>query len=103
MSVAVVPLPTFDELCQFVRENLCAHDRLDPPTTPFFAAELRRRGDKCGYLFHIEGPRLLKNSALWAEEDHRIIFYDSIGTRFHEVRLSDSPAIEDLKPRRAAA
>jgi hypothetical protein len=103
MSVAVVPLPTLERLHDFVRTTLCAHDRLDPPTTPFFAAELRRSGDLCGYLFHIEGPRMLKNSALWAEEDHRILFYDSIGTRYHEVRLSDSPLLEDLRPRRAAA
>jgi hypothetical protein len=101
MGVTVVPLATMDELREFVRRTLCAHDRLDEPTTPFFAAELKRGGRLCGYLFHIEGPRLLKNSALWAEEEHRILFYDSVGTRFHEVRLSDSPALE--APARAAA
>jgi hypothetical protein len=95
MSVAVLPLPTLESLFDHVRQMLCAHDRLDPVGTPFFAAEIKRGSRVCGYLFHIEGPRLLKNSAVWTEEEHRIIFYDSMGTRYHEVRLSDSPAIEE--------
>jgi hypothetical protein len=102
MSITVAPLPTLDSLHEYVRQALCAHDRLDPPTTPFFAAEIRRGGRLCGFLYHIEGPRQMKNSAVWSEEEHRILFYDSIGTRFHEVRLSDSPALED-QPRRLAA
>ncbi|MCE9533295.1 MAG: hypothetical protein K8T89_19535 [Planctomycetes bacterium] len=102
MTQTVVPLPTLSDLHKYVREHLCAHDRLEIFSTPFFAAEIKRAGRTCGYLFHIEGPRMLKNSALWTDEEHRIIFYDSIGTRYHEVRLSDSPAIEE-KPRRAAA
>jgi len=101
MSVAVMPLPTLESLFEHVRQTLCAHDRLDPPTTPFFAAEIKRGGRVCGYLFHIEGPRLLKNSAVWTEEEHRIIFYDSTGTRYHEVRLSDSPAIDEPVKRAA--
>ena len=101
MVVPVVSLPTFDALHGFVRETLCARDRLELDTTPFFAAEIRRGGEIHGYLFHIEGPRMLKNSALWTEEDQRILFYDSIGTRYHEVKLSDAPAIE--APARRAA
>lgn len=95
MSLTVVPLPTTAELHHFVREKLCERERLDPLRTPFFATEIRRRGQLCGYLYHIEGPRLLKNSAVWAEEEHRLYFYDAIGTRFHEVALSDAPALEE--------
>jgi hypothetical protein len=102
MSISVAPLPTLDALYDYVRQTLCGHDRLDPPSTPFFAAQIHRRGRLCGYLFHIEGPRQMRNSALWAEEEHRILFYDSIGTRFHEVRLSDSPALDELPARLAA-
>ena len=95
MSVAVLPLPTLESLFDHVRNMLCDRDRLDPVSTPFFAAEMKRGSRVCGYLFHIEGPRLLKNSAVWTEEEHRIIFYDSTGTRYYEVRLSDSPSIDE--------
>lgn len=101
MSITAVPLPTLTELHDYVRQTLCAHDRLDPDTTPFFAANVVRHDRSCGVLFHIEGPRLLKNSALWSDEDNRILFYDSIGTRFLEVRLSDSPILAE--PMRRAA
>lgn len=93
MSVQVVPLATIDELQAFVRQTLCERDRLDPNSTPMFAAPMQRGGRVCGYLFHIEGPRLMKNSALWTEDDQRILFYDSTGARFHEIRLSDAPEI----------
>lgn len=101
MSVQVVPLPTITDLHSYVRQTLCDRDRLDPGATPFFAAPLQRAGRTCGFLFHIEGPRLTKNSALWTEDDQRILFYDSMGTRFHEVRLSDAPEIQQTL-RRAA-
>ncbi len=101
MSVQVVPLPTLSDLHRFVRQTLCDHDRLDPGATPFFAAPIERGGRTCGYLFHIEGPRLMKNSALWTEDEQRILFYDSTGTRFHEIRLSDAPEIP--QPVRRAA
>lgn len=93
MDVPVVALPTIDELQRFVRQTLCEHDRLDPDQTPMFEAPLLRRGEVCGTIFHIEGPRLLRTSALWPEEEHRILFYDSIGLRFHEVRLSEAPEL----------
>jgi hypothetical protein len=48
----------------------------------------------CGLIFHVEGPRLLRTSAVWSAEDDRVIFYDSTGQRFHEVRLSESPAAD---------
>ncbi len=102
MSLTVVPLPTLQELHEFVRTTLCARDRLEVSSTPFFATEIRRRGERCGFLFHIEGPRMLKNSALWTEDEQRILFYDSIGTRYHEVRLSDAPVVEETPGRLAA-
>jgi hypothetical protein len=101
MSAAVVSLATLGELRNYVRETLCARDRLEIESTPLYAAEVKRGGRLCGYLFHIEGPRLLRNSALWSESDHRILFYDSIGTRFFEVNLSDSPALDEVEARAA--
>ena len=48
--------------------------------------------ETCGLFFQVEGPRLLKTYAVWAGDEHRILFYDSTGRRFQEVRLSESPA-----------
>jgi hypothetical protein len=91
MEVSVVALPTAEAVCRFVRDTLCSHDRLDPAQTPLYQAPLRRRGRACGRLFHVEGPRLLKTSAVWSGDEHRILFYDSTGARFGEVKLSEGP------------
>ena len=88
---AVVALPSRDELRQFVRETLCGQDQLDLDQTPFFEALLTRSGRPCGLYFEIHGPRLVRSCAIWAGEEHRILFYNSMGERFAEVRLSDAP------------
>ena len=93
MEQSVVALPKLESLTRFVRDMLCSHDRLDPVQTPMYQASLRRHGRPCGLLFHVEGPRLLKTSAIWAGDEHRILFYDSTGARFGEVRLSEGPEV----------
>jgi hypothetical protein len=95
MESSVVALPKLDSLTRFVRDMLCSHDRLDPFQTPMYQATLKRRGRACGLLFHVEGPRLLKNFAIWALDEHRILFYDSTGARFGEVKLSEGPDLPD--------
>jgi hypothetical protein len=81
-----------EELSAFVHTVLCERDALDPAQTPLFRTPLKRGGRVCGVLFHVHGPRLLRNSAVWSADDARIIFYDSSGTRFREAALSESPA-----------
>ena len=58
-----------------------------------------RNGKVCGLMFHVEGPRLLRTSAVWAADENRILFYDSTGGRARDVRLTESP---DLKTKKAA-
>jgi hypothetical protein len=41
---------------------------------------------------------MVKTYAVWAGEEDRILFYDSNGQRFGEVRLSEAP-----DPRKLAA
>ena len=91
MGEPVVALPSFEELSEYVRAALCEQDALDPGQTPFFRAVVRRGGKAWGVVFHVEGPRLLRTSAVWSADDARIIFYDSSGLRFREVDLSESP------------
>jgi hypothetical protein len=94
----VVSLPTLDALRDHVRQALCAHDQLDPTQTPMHQAVITRSGRPCGLFFQVQGPRLVKTYAVWAGDEDRILFYDSNGQRFDEVRLSDAP-----DPRKLAA
>ena len=92
----VASLPTLDDLRRHVLTVLCSRDQLDPGQTPLHEARITRRGKMCGLFFQVQGPRLLRNYALWAGEEDRILFYDSTGTRFAETRLSDAPDAERL-------
>ncbi len=101
MGEAVVALPTFDELSAFVHKALCQQDALDPDQSPLVRTPLTKGGRPCGVVFHVEGPRLLRTSAVWSADDHRIIFYDSTGQRTRAVRLSESPDIAECGTRNA--
>jgi hypothetical protein len=92
MGPAVVGFSSVEELAAFVHAALCEKDALDPRQTPLFRTPLRKAGRTCGLVFHVEGPRLLRTSAVWSPDDARVIFYDSTGARFREVRLSESPS-----------
>lgn len=100
MTEAVVALPTLDELAGFVHRTLCQQDALDPAQTPLVRTSLRRGGRPCGLLFNAVGPRLLRTAAVWAADEHRIVFYDSTGQRVRQVRLSEGPELAE--ERRAA-
>jgi hypothetical protein len=93
----VAALPTFPELCQHVLETLCQHDHLDPEQTPLEHALITRRGKPCGLFFQISGPRLLRNYAVWAGDENRILYYNSSGERIAETRLSEAPDPRGLK------
>jgi hypothetical protein len=93
---AVVSLPTLDELRRHVHETLCRHDQLDPGQTPLHQAVITRSGRPCGLFFQVQGPRLLKNYAVWAGEENKILFYDSTGLRFAVSRMCEGPDPIDL-------
>ena len=87
----VLAFTVFDELQTYIHEQLCDLDQLDIEQTPLKQMPLMRGKKLCGIVFHAEGPRLLRTSAVWALEEARVIFYDSTGCRAREVRLSESP------------
>jgi hypothetical protein len=87
----VVNLPTLDMLREHVRRTLCARDQLDPAQTPLHQAVITRAGRPCGLFFQVQGPRRVKTYAVWAGDEDRILFYDSTGQRFSEIRLSEAP------------
>jgi hypothetical protein len=87
----VACLPTIEELKHHVLSRLCEPDRLDPAQTPLLQAVVTRRGQPCGLFFQAQGPRLLKNYAVWAGDENRILFYNCNGERIAETRLSEAP------------
>jgi hypothetical protein len=87
----VVSLPRPEDLRQFIRTTLCDHDRLDRDSSPFLEGPMKRGGRLVGIYFEVQGPRLMRSHAIWVGEEHRILFYDSTGARFTEVRLSEAP------------
>jgi hypothetical protein len=89
--IGVACLLTLEELKSHVHQTLCGCDNLDPTQTPIHQCLIIRRGRPCGLFFQVHGPRLLKSYAVWAQEEHRILFYNSNGERFAETRLSDAP------------
>lgn len=89
MSQVVVAFSAVEELAAFVHAVLCDKDALDPAQAPLFRTPLNRGGRACGLVFHVEGPRLLRTSAVWSSDDGRVIFYDSSGLRFREVTLTE--------------
>jgi hypothetical protein len=93
MATATKSLPSLDDLRQHVLEALCDHDKLDPEQTPFFQGLVTRFGKPCGLFFQVQGPRQVRIYALWASDESRILFYDGVGQRFAETRLSDAPDV----------
>lgn len=96
MSQGVVACAAVEELAAFVHRVLCDKDALDPLQAPLFRTPLTKAGRVCGLVFHVEGPRLLRTSAVWSADDDRVIFYDSCGLRFREVTLSESPNLAEV-------
>lgn len=87
----VVNLPTLDDLRTYVRTVLCQRDHLDINQTPFHQAVIKRSGRPCGLFFQVDGPRMVRNTAVWAGEENRILCYDSKGMCFAEFRVSEGP------------
>jgi hypothetical protein len=84
-------LPTVELLLEHVHHALCEKDLLDPNQTPLTYSLIVRRGKPCGLFVHVQGPRLLKNYAVWAGDENRILFYNASGERFGEIQLSEGP------------
>lgn len=97
MRAEVVHLPTLDLLRRHVHEMLCRRDQLDPEQTPLHEAIITRRGKACGLFFQVQGPRLLKNYAVWAGEENRILYYGGTGERVAETRLGEAPDVRSLR------
>src|SRR5580693_864350 len=87
----VAALPTLPDLCKYVLIILCRNDNLDRTQTPLAQAVITKQGKPCGLFFQVQGPRLLKNYAIWAGDEDRILYYNCNGERVAETKLSEAP------------
>jgi hypothetical protein len=93
MRVQSASLPTLAEVRHHVLHVLCAHGQLDPHSTELKESIVERGRRPHGLFFQVQGPRLVKLTAIWSESDKRILFYDSTGCRFAETSVSASPPL----------
>lgn len=101
MQVSFVSVPTLDSLRDHVLAVLCHNDCLDPTQSILEQAVMMKKGEPCGLLFQVRGPRNLRISAVWVAHEDRILFYDSAGTRVAESRLCEAPDVSMFKSQRA--
>ena len=94
----VLSLTKLEDLQTHVHDTLCKKDNLAPTATPLLRSVILRRGKPCGLFFQVQGPRLLRNYAIWAGDENRILFYSNNGERFAETRLSEGPDPRALTP-----
>jgi len=77
-------------------QTLCSHERLDMEQAHIRRTLMRQGTQIVGVSMRVEGPRLMRSHAIWAERENRILFYDSAGHRFAIVKLSESPELSQF-------
>jgi hypothetical protein len=93
MPPVVFSTTSFSELEQFMAQTLCNQERLDVGQVKVRRTLMRQGSEIIGLVMRIEGTRMMRSHAIWAERENRILFYDSAGHRFAIVNLSESPEI----------
>lgn len=48
----------------------------------------RGKGDSCGLMFCLYGPRAVKMTAIWEKDMNRVLFYGPNGKRYCQIVLS---------------
>ena len=91
-----------DDVRQFVQHFICVHNDLDKASAAMTERVLFRGGKSCGVLFCVQGPRNVKFTAIWAQDQNTVLFYDSAGQRQHQTKVPARHAA-NKRPLRAAA
>ncbi|MGL4941935.1 MAG: hypothetical protein ACRC46_01945 [Thermoguttaceae bacterium] len=85
---SIPSLDSTDELARFVYNTLCRDHELLPDAFPTSEATLRRGRDcECGKMFTLHGPRSVKLTAIWEQDQNRVLFYGPTGKRYLQVLL----------------
>lgn len=91
MPPAVYSTTSIAELESFIVDTLCAHEKLDVQQAQVKRSLMRTGNHPIGLVVRLQGPRLMRSHAIWAERENRILFYDSAGNRFATVKLAETP------------
>lgn len=75
-------------LRNFVYEVLCQSNQLKPSCYPMTETPLFQRGNPCGILFCLHGPRLVKLTAVWDCATDQVVFYNAAGERYLSVQAN---------------
>ncbi|GAB5406010.1 MAG: hypothetical protein Aurels2KO_42410 [Aureliella sp.] len=81
MATEIVEGEEFQQVREFVREELCEKNQLEKDAFQMSQRVLTRGGRPCGFYFCIYGPRSVRLTAVWDLNSGNIFFYDSLGRR----------------------
>lgn len=73
--------PLFEELRNYVHEELCQRNELLRGAFPITERVLTKQGSMCGVFFCLHGPRSVRITAVFDARESRVYFYDSAGQR----------------------
>ena len=94
MPPVVYATTSFTELERFMASTLCDQERMDVGQVKIRRTVMRQGTTVIGFVVRIEGPRLTRCHAIWAEREYRVLFYNSAGQRFAVVKLAESPHLQ---------
>jgi len=92
--ITTVEITTIGELRDYVHASLCEQENLLANQFQTRVFDLSQQGASCGLQFHLQGPRSVKLSAIWASQQNVVYFYDAKGERYGKVRLPNRLATE---------
>jgi hypothetical protein len=79
---------TLEELRDWVHQALCSRENLLLEESPLNEMVLRKGDEVCGLQFFVQGPRLVRLSAVWSLDQNQLYCYDADGERYLKHQLS---------------
>ena len=93
MLTETVQLECLANLREYVYQNLCERNELEPGIFDMTERILTRGDQPCGIFFSLNGPRRVRLTAIWETDKNTILFYNSSGERVQKVQLVRAPIL----------
>lgn len=87
MPATTIQIPDVRALRNYIYEFICAQNQLEIGAFQMTERMLTRRGQPCGMLYCLHGPRNLRLTAVWETDRNTVLFYGSAGERQEQVQL----------------
>ncbi len=97
MKADCSPIDSLSALRDYVYQNLCEQNELEPGAFPMTERILMRGENPCGMYFCLHGPRSVKLTAIWETDGNTLLFYGSTGERLLRTQLVQAPVIQPLE------